>query len=306
MPDQIVILFADVSGSTRMYETWGDSEAHACISASLKRITHHIEAHSGRVVETIGDEVMATFNTIDDAAQASIAMQKHFHHEAVDNNHYVKIRIGFHFGPIEYDEGHPFGDTVNVAARVVSLCESGCIIATRSTLIKAANKDALMLRPYQRTSVKGKSRPLLVEEILWDSEDATSVFNLTNITQAIQLNMANTSLLLTYLDDSQELTQDTGSFLLGRGGDCDLVIDSSLASRNHAKIEFRWGDIVLTDHSTNGTFLQYKPGKSEPNSLFVHLHRREISLIGKGIIGIGTKIESAEPTCLLYFDVVRH
>lgn len=299
-------MFADVSGSTQMYEKWGDSLAHECVSASLKRIIHHIESHSGRVVETIGDEVMTTFESIDDAVQASIAMQKHFFVEPAYKHHFVKIRVGFHFGPIEYDEGHPFGDTVNVAARVASLCESGCVIATRATLDKAKSKDSFFLRPYQRTSVKGKSKPLMVEEIVWDSEDATSLFSVTNITQAIQLNMANTSLVIQYLDKSQVLNSDSGSFLVGRGGNCDLVVDSSLASRTHAKIEFRWGDIVLTDHSTNGTFLQYKPGKEEPNSLFVHLHRREISLLGKGVVGIGTKIESADPVCLLYFDIMRH
>lgn len=302
-PDHIVVMFADVSGSTHLYESLGDTLAHTCISASLSRICYHVESHRGRVVETIGDEVMATFYSIDEAASAAVAMQQHFFHQPVHQGHYIGIRIGFHYGPIEYDEGHPFGDTVNVAARVVSLCESGRIIATRQTLDHLRQTERFYLRPYQRARVKGKSKPLLVVELVWNSEDSTSLFNATNLNLTTQFTLTEKSAVIRHLQDAIRLTPDSPPLVFGRGQHCDIVTESNLASRNHGKIEFRDGEFVIVDHSTNGTYVQMLSGKRASDGTTVRLHRREFPLRGKGMVSVGVAVEHGRNPCLLQFEV---
>lgn len=299
-PDHIVVFFADVSGSTQMYERLGDSVAHVCISESLERITHHATHNNGRLIETIGDEAMITFVDPVDAARAACAIQSQFANEPVAGDHFVKVRIGFHYGPIEYDNGHPFGDTVNVAARVVALCESGRIIATRPSLDGCRNSGEFNLRPYQRARVKGKSHPLITEEIVWESEDATSLFNFT---QNTLVKSAGLALDLIYRGNPVTLTTERPTYVIGRGTESDLVVESALASRRHAHLEFRWGEVYLVDHSTNGTYLCSGQGKRESDGISIRLHRREVLLKGTGKIGIGTPVESADDTCLIEFSI---
>ncbi len=305
LPDHIVIMFADVSGSTHLYERLGDTDAHECISQSLDRIIHHAKQHRGHLVETIGDEAMLMFARVEDATLAATDMQKHFFSSPVHNGHFMKIRIGYHFGPIEYDQGHPFGDTVNVAARVASLCEAARIIATEPT-VSNLDETEFQLRPYQTARVKGKSKPIRVKEIVWDREDATSMINATQLTQLTQLEQAPIQVQLYYMGKVFDLIAGQPAFVIGRGNHCDLIIDSNLASRAHAKIEFRWGEVVLVDHSTNGTYVRAQQGKRESDGISVRLHRRETTLHGTGKIAIGTSLEQATEVNLLGYKVASH
>ena len=56
---ELTIFFADVAGSTRLYETLGDVVAHECIVESLEQISRYVKSNNGFVVEIIGDEIMA-------------------------------------------------------------------------------------------------------------------------------------------------------------------------------------------------------------------------------------------------------
>jgi len=295
-------MFADVSGSTQLYERLGDTQAHECISESLQRIVRHVKQNRGRLIETIGDEAMVTFADPHDAIQAACSIQRQFAVEPVSGGQRVKVRIGFHFGPIEYDATqHPFGDTVNVAARVVALCEAGRIIATRESLSRINGAGDFTLRAYQRTRVKGKSEPLVTDEIVWDNEDSTSLFNAT---QNTLVKAPGPMMNLAYRDQLIALGTDRLSFVIGRGPESDLVIDNALASRAHAKLEFRWGEVYLVDHSTNGTYLRLGDSRRETHgTASVRLHRRELLLTGKGEIGIGTPVENAGDTCLIRFEI---
>ncbi len=301
LPDHIVVMFADVAGSTRMYESLGDTDAHECISESLKRVVYHTKQHNGRLIETIGDEAMLTFDHVKNAVSAAMDIQQHFFRQPVKDQHFIKMRIGFHYGPIEYDAGnHPFGDTVNVAARVVSLCDGGRIIATRSTLEHAREHFKEIIRQYQRTHVKGKSEPLMVEEVVWDYEDATSLHEPT--TQSLYIQAPPKKLTLVYNNHNITLRHDSSAFLIGRDPNSELQVDSSLASRSHARIEFRWGEVVLTDHSTNGTYIQaIRNNKGQANS--TRLHRRETLLTGEGLIAIGASVEKAADDAIIRFKI---
>ena len=73
---ELSVLFADVSGSTRLYEKLGDTEALRAVDRCLKRMERAVEGFRGRIVKNIGDEVMAVFEKADDAFQAATEMQQ--------------------------------------------------------------------------------------------------------------------------------------------------------------------------------------------------------------------------------------
>lgn len=244
---------------------------------------------------------MLSFDNANSAVNAAIAMQQQFHSEPVYKRVFVKVRIGFHLGPIDYDKGHPFGDTVNVAARVVALAEAERIIATQSSLKSIRDSGDFIFRPYQKTRVKGKNKPLLVEEIVWDSEDSTLLFSATQLTLTSTISIY---LKLDYMGKTFTVNSENPIFTFGRSEQNRIVIDSEMASRSHAKIELRWGEFFLVDHSTNGTYVITGEGQRESDGAATRLHRREAALQGKGVISIGRSSKHSAPECLMRYEIV--
>src|SRR5580704_1733099 len=111
---EVAILFADVVGSTRLFEVMGDLRARDMVSICLDVMRQATEQHSGTVIKTIGDEVMATFPTADDALNAAAQMQKQIatHGELRVEGQPVAIRVGCHFGPVVLEARDVFGASV--------------------------------------------------------------------------------------------------------------------------------------------------------------------------------------------------
>src|SRR5216117_3687838 len=131
---QTTVLFADVSGSTQLYETEGDVAALDAIGLCIGRLSQAAESTGGRVLKTMGDEVMVLFPTADAAANGALEM-----HAAVAtlppvNGTKLGVRIGFHCGPVIQRDNDVFGDTVNLAARLVDQAQKGQIVTWRETV----------------------------------------------------------------------------------------------------------------------------------------------------------------------------
>ena len=90
-----------------------------CIASALAVMQRVIDANQGRVVKTIGDEVMAVFNTADDALRASFEIQWQVNELPPLGGEQIAVRVGFHYGPALDCDGDVFGDSVNLAARLV-------------------------------------------------------------------------------------------------------------------------------------------------------------------------------------------
>ncbi|HSQ76049.1 MAG TPA: adenylate/guanylate cyclase domain-containing protein, partial [Bacteroidota bacterium] len=75
-PESLAILFADVAGSTRLYERRGDTIAQKIIGACLGTMRDIVDRTRGVVIKELGDEVMCTFSRAEDAASAAEDMQR--------------------------------------------------------------------------------------------------------------------------------------------------------------------------------------------------------------------------------------
>ena len=73
---KLVVLFADIGGSTALYERLGDVKARKQVAACLSTVTGHVKRSGGEVIKTIGDEVMCTFADAEAAVNPAIGMQK--------------------------------------------------------------------------------------------------------------------------------------------------------------------------------------------------------------------------------------
>jgi class 3 adenylate cyclase len=283
-------MFADVSGSTRLYESLGDREALRLVGACLVAMRAAAEHCGGRVVKTIGDELMCAFPDAPAAAMAAAEMQA-----AISEQHApLTIRIGFDCGPVIEEADDLFGDTVNVAARITGLAQPRQILATARALDVLPAYMGTMSRPLTGITVKGKTQELEIAEILWQTGGDLTMMGTSKDTGAKEAPTRAQTLRLRHASGERVVT-DTAEIRLGRDADSDIVIVDRKASRNHASIERRRDKFVLIDRSSNGTFV-ILDGTTE-----LKLKREEFILSGRGTIGFGQSPAAADADSVEFF-----
>lgn len=135
----LTFLFTDLKGSTELYERVGDLVAYDMVREHFRVLHEVVASHAGAVVKTIGDAVMATFATPDQAVAAALKMRDamcNLHAQAKHED--LVLKIGVHEGPclavMVNDRLDYFGQTVNIAARVQGLAVSRSIFATKAVI----------------------------------------------------------------------------------------------------------------------------------------------------------------------------
>lgn len=278
IPRDVCVVFADVSGSTRLYEKLGDAQALAAVEACVDAMKRATLLNKGRVVKTIGDEVMALFDSAAQGMQAACEMQQRID-ELPPPAAGVKlaIRSGFHFGSALLEDNDVFGDTVNTAARMAGLAKAGQIITTAATVATLPDLLRESCREFDALSVKGKADDVRICEVIWQ-ENAELTMLSTRMAPAVPTEIR---LRLKHGNNELQLGPARPLVTLGRGADNDIVILDPRASRSHAKIERRRDKFVLVDMSSNGTYLTLQ-GEKE-----LGLKREEAILRGSGRIVFG-------------------
>lgn len=282
----LAILFADISGSTRLYEILGDVAARTKVANCLEMLTAVIDQNKGTVIKTIGDEIMCTFPTAEDAATAACDMQEMLEDDVTEQTPAgpisLTIRVGMHFGPAILEAGDVFGDAVNVAARMAAMAKGGQIITTQSAVDEMSPIMRASTRFIDRAPVKGKKETMDIFEVLWQQEDVTRMS-----TGVVSQPMTEpVRMRLTYHADSVVLDADTTQVVMGRSKSADLTVNETLASRQHVRIEHRRGKFFIIDQSTNGTYVHHENDES-------FLRREEMPLSGSGMISLGRSFSEA-------------
>jgi class 3 adenylate cyclase len=281
-PQSCAVLFADISGSTRLYEELGDSQALSRIDRCLRLLRDAALEFGGRVVKTTGDGVMCTFNQAEAGLHAARFMQVRLAEQAALGGPPLAIHVGCHYGSVLESEGDLYGDCVNVAVRVVGLAKAGQIITTQEVVGRIGERLRERVRMLDRVAVKGKREPLEIFELSWqESEDLTTL--------GTRFEEVPTRLKLVF--GSRELWFDAAggnALRLGRDAACDIVIVDRRVSRQHARIEKRRDKFMLIDESANGTYVAVN---GEPE---ICLRREELVLRASGRISIGHRTGDAD------------
>jgi adenylate cyclase len=277
MTDRLgTVLFADVSGSTSLYETAGDAAALEAISSCLAAARRATEASGGRVIKTMGDAVMVIFPGPDAAANAAAEMQAKIDALPGVAGTKLGVRIGFHHGPVLQREDDVFGDTVNIAARLVAQAKKGEIILSTDTAARLGPIFRSMVRELHAITVKGKAEDVGLAELVWKHDADVTVFASLPRTRGVK-----GRLRLKYRGREVVRRRDTDSITVGRDTANGLIVDDEMASRQHCTIERRQDMFVLRDHSTNGTYVTVE-GDAE-----MAVRRAEVSLRKRGWIAFG-------------------
>ena len=293
---EMTVLFADVAGSVELYTALGDVQAHQRIVHYLESMSAAIERHQGRVVETIGDEIMCAFTDPEHALGAACEIQESLHR---DRKWGLDVRVGLHCGVTSLVNGHPFGDTVNVAARVVALAKAGQIMLTDQVYRSLSQAGKSLTRFFRDVYIKGKRTPYTIHQALWDLDDHTLTVD-CSVARPVERRRPVYRLSLRYRE-AETLLEEGSELLLGRAEQCGLRINSETASRIHAILKCHGGRLILSDRSTNGTFVKTLTGNRSSDNLELFFHHDEWSTNCSGVLSLGKPVSSRNPD-LVHFS----
>jgi class 3 adenylate cyclase len=166
------ILSADVKGYSRLMSD-NEEETITTLTAYRDSMAILIKKYGGRVIDSVGDNLLAEFSSVLDAVQSSVAIQKEhtIKNDKLPENRRMKYRIGVNLGDIIEDGERIYGDGVNIAARIQGLAEGGGICISGTVYDQIENKLSLNYNYLGEQSVKNIPKPVQVYQIKMAPED---------------------------------------------------------------------------------------------------------------------------------------
>lgn len=290
------VLFADVSGSARLYEKLGNTEALHAVDRCLKRMERAIEGFRGRIVKTVGDETMSVFESADDAFQAAIEMQQRIVDLPPVSGVKLTIRIGFRHGPVIEVGDEIVGGSVNDAAQLAGMAKAGQVLLDGHTQAILSKPFLLLTSALADISIESNAGKSRVFEVLWQGPKQSGV-KAERDARLASGSEGSLRLCVRYAEKVIVLDSKTPGIGMGRDADSELRVRDRRASRHHARIELQGDHFVIRDQSTNGTYVTVS-GESE-----IFLKHDELVLRGSGIFCFaasakGPDADYAEFECL--------
>lgn len=145
----VVVGFADVVGYTELARDLPSGELAALVERFESAAAHLVGAHGGRVVKTLGDEVMFTANDVRAGVDLALALADGA--AALGR----EVRVGVAYGPVLARLGDVFGPTVNLASRLTGLARPSTVLADREAAAALRDDPAYDVAPIGRKSVRG-------------------------------------------------------------------------------------------------------------------------------------------------------
>lgn len=278
---KLIVMFADVAGSTALFERLGDKEALHAVDRCLKRMHRSIDGYQGRTVQVVGDELLAAFETAEDACQAAIDMQQRIADLPPVSGLKLSIRIGLHCGLVADDGSKLSGSAITSAARIAGIARQDQILCS-SSLVRELPRQGVVTADAmpELGTVPEDGKALQLFQIHWASHPGVGAHLLQS-----NFGPGGTTpvdrLCVRYRGKAFLLDDKTPVLTIGRDLGNKLVIDDRKASRLHARVERRSDGFYLVDTSTNGCFVVLS-GRQE-----VMVRRHEIQLESHGRISFG-------------------
>ncbi len=292
------IIFADLRGSTALFESLGNTEATAVVTQCVAMLGDVVKRRRGKVIKTLGDGLMAVFAAAIDAVEAADDM----HHalelwlsaEAAKADSQplsiqgLRLQVGVSHGDVVEMAGDVFGDAVNVAARLLDHAGDNETLVTSNVVDALKPLHQSRFRSLDRMQLRGRAEAvhLYLLETHRFADSATTAYG--DIAPASEPG----GIRLTWLEMRRTYQGPVMPVVLGRSPQANYCIDDSRVSRSHARIDWHGGSFQLSDLSYNGTYVRFS---NEAD--VIGLRRGTCTLHGSGVIGLGASpLEPTTPT----------
>jgi adenylate cyclase len=148
---QAGIGFADIVGYTRQTRSLRQEELGRLVDVFEARALAIVTVHEGRIIKTIGDEILYAADRPEDAAAIALELVE----EHVRDEDFPQLRVGVAWGTVLHRLGDVFGPTVNIAARLTSVARPGRVLVDKDLADALHDDERFRLRRMRRTAVKG-------------------------------------------------------------------------------------------------------------------------------------------------------
>ena len=169
------ILSADVVGYSLLMDD-NEAETIRTLKNYCSAITALIDHNRGRVVDIVGDNLLAEFNSAVDAVNCGTEIQQELsqRNNELPDNRKMEFRIGINVGDVVEENGRIYGDGVNIAARIEGLADAGGICISGGVYDQIENKLDLAYSYLGEHKVKNITRPIRVYVVKMATEVAES------------------------------------------------------------------------------------------------------------------------------------
>jgi adenylate cyclase len=288
---EVTVVFADLTGSTGVFESLGNAKATQAITRLTQWIGKVCEAYRGHVVKYLGDGVLVVFPDNADSVEAVIELQR-VHRDRIRNwpeQLKMRLQLGVARGEIVEQDGDCFGDAVNLASRLSDLSGPDQILATENVIKQLPSDTLVRSRSLGAMEIRGRVESCMVHRIEWQSEVASESFTVPATLSAAAMAKPGSpaaSIQLSWLDINTAFVSNELPIFLGRDHDAEFVVQDPRVSRRHARIEWRAGKFYLEDVSSYGTWVRFSD-----SAAVVALRRQECVLLLEGEIALGAPFE---------------
>lgn len=301
----LTVLFADLRGSTALYETLGNAEATSVVTHCVSALAKSVGDSGGRVVKTLGDGLMAVFTQAAPAVQASALMHdlldamvsRGSERGASSGLRGLRLQVALARGEVVEMAGDCYGDAVNVSARLLDHAGDNETLITAEVLQGLTLEQRSRFRSLDRLVLRGRVEPVQVH-VMGGRRGSSYDMPATQFGGDISSVSEPDGLRLVWRDMNRVFASQQMPVVLGRSPQASFCVDDSRVSRSHARVDWHSGSFQLTDLSYNGTYVQFADGE------IVSLRRGSCTLHGNGVVGLGGSPSDPGSACVR-FDVLR-
>jgi len=299
----LTVLFADLRGSTALFETLGNAEATSVVTHCVNALGKPVAQHGGHVVKTLGDGLMAVFPLPSRAVMAAMEM-----HDVLDamvkrgsergasaGLRGLRLQVALARGEVVEMAGDCFGDAVNVSARLLDHAGDNETLLTAEVLQGLTLDQRSRFRSLDRLVLRGRVEPVQVHVMGGRRGIDLAPTQFGDVSSVVEPD----GLRLTWLDLNRMFASQQMPVVLGRSPQATFCVDDNRVSRSHARLDWHSGSFQLTDLSYNGTYVRFADGE------IVSLRRGSCTLHGSGTIGLGGSPSDPGSPCV-HFEVLRY
>jgi len=282
------VLFADLRGSTALYERLGNAEATSVVTHTVRAVAAGVTERGGTVVKTLGDGLMAVFETPVAGVEAAMLMHEALEHLVARGSAHgastglraLRLQVALARGEVVEMGGDCFGDAVNVAARLLDHAGDNETLITEEVFTDLAREAKLRFRSLDWMHLRGRAEPVHVH--LLGGKRSIGDAAATAFGAALMPAYEPEGIRLAWNRTTRLFASDRLPLTLGRSPTSAFCVDDSRVSRQHARLDWQGGVFSLTDLSINGTFVRFASAEE-----VLSLKRGSCTLHGGGEIGLG-------------------